>query len=156
MEKENNQLYQEYKEEKDKKVNFSYFLGKIFPCNLSIGYLNFSSFDTRFLSYYAKFTNSKTVEVNKQKLDDLLSLASISLFVTLVEPNDRKIILKNESVIRANLGVNNLLDYESVTEAKWTEELTKIFQNQSEKAGIHAKTIYSSVQKYVPVIKEFI
>jgi uncharacterized membrane protein len=156
MEEKNKDLYQKYKDDKDKRVNFSYFLGKVFPSNLSIGYLNFSSFDNQFLSYYSKFTNSRKIEVDKQKLNDLLSMASISFFINLIELNDRKQILKNETQIKKNLSIKSLLDYESVSETQWNNELRTIFKDDLEKCGIYAKTIWLTVQKYLPVIKEFI
>jgi hypothetical protein len=148
-------LYAEYESKKDKKVNLSYFLGQIFPSNLSVGYLNFSSFDRKFLAYYAQFVDSQTIRINKQKLNELSNLASISFFVNSIEPNDRELILSNESTIKKSLGINKIMDYMTIQKEAWHDEISKIITDL-DKANIYSEKIYKRAQKYCPIIKEFI
>ncbi|MFZ1971062.1 MAG: hypothetical protein WAU65_02700 [Candidatus Nanoarchaeia archaeon] len=98
----------------------------------------------------------KKLKVNKQKLDNLISLASISFFVGLVEPKDRKIIIQNESKIRKDFQIKNLLDYESITEASWIKELTEIFPNETEKVSNISKKIFDTIQEFIPIIREYL
>jgi len=151
VERENKQLYNKIK---DKKIlNLSYFLGKLFPSNLSVGYINFSSFDKGFLSYYSKFTNVKELQINEQKLNELLKLASIKLFITKIPPKDKKKILKKEKEIKESLEITNLLDYESITEKQWNLVLSKLFKKEMKD---YIKIIKFSVDRYCPIIREFI
>jgi len=151
VEKQDKQLYDKIK---DKKIlNLSYFLGKLFPSNLSVGYINFSSFDRDFISYYSKFTNVKELQINEQKLNELLKLASLKLFIVKIPPKDRKKILNKEKEIKERLEITNLLDYESITEEQWNSILSKIFKKEMED---YAKIIKFSVNKYCPIIREFL
>jgi hypothetical protein len=52
--------------------------------------------------------------------------------------------------------VKNLLDYESISEKRWTEELKNIFPKEQEKAITNAKIISDTIKKFIPVIKEYL
>lgn len=149
----NKTLYRKFEKNRKNHVNLIYVLGKIFPSNLSVGYINFSSFDKKFLAYYSQFSNPKTLNINLQKYKDLISLASLHLFITQIEPKDRIKISQNESEIKKELGVTNLWDYETVAEEKWINELSKLFNK--EKSENYSQIIMNSIRHYCPIIKEY-
>jgi len=152
LEKGNKFLYEKYK---NKRVfNLSYFISKVFPINMSVGYVNFSSFDRRFLTKFSKFVNIRKMHIDKQKLNDLLNMASISIFVDSFITQDREKIIRNEDKIKKELKIKNLLDYENIKEQEWILTFTKLFDQQ--KAIDYAEKITSSIQRCCPIIREFI
>ncbi len=146
--------YEKFKKNKRKKGNLSYFLGKIFPSNLSIGYINFSSFDKRFLEYCSRFVNSKDLEIDTQELKSIIQLASLEVFIGSIEPKDRKKICQNESKIKDELGIESLFDYTSIDEEVWKKVLLPYFDEN--KATNYSKIISSRTKEYCPIIKEFL
>ncbi len=152
LQKNNPELYNKTK---DKKLfNLSYFIGKIFPAHLSVGYVNFSSFDREFTSYYSKFSNLNKMQINEQKLNEILKLASLKIFIKQIPPKDREKIISKEDAIKQEFSINNLLDYQTLSLESWTRALSKILKN--DKASVYAKVIRNSTQRYCPIIREFI
>lgn len=152
--KQNPTLLEKFKNKKRKKGNLSYFLGKIFPSNLSIGYVNFSSFDVGFLEYCSRFVGSKDLEINTQELKSLISLASIDFFIDSIEPADREKISQNESKIKNKLKIESLFDYASIAEEVWKDVLSLYFDEN--KATNYSKIINSKTKELCPIIKEFL
>lgn len=148
------QVLEQFQKKERRKGNLSYFLGKIFPSNLSIGYVNFSSFDTRFLEYCSRFVSAKEIEIDMQELKSLISLASIDFFSDTIEPADRQIIYQNESKIKNELKIESLFDYASIDERILKKVLSDYFD--ANKAEIYGKIISSKAKELCPVIKEFL
>lgn len=152
--KQDPKLLETFKTHARRKGNLSYFLGKIFPANLSIGYVNFSSFDTRFLEYCGRFVSSKELEINTQELRTLISLASIDFFIDTIEPVDRNIISQNESKIKNELKIGSLFDYATISHAAWQRVLSVYFGEV--KAANYTEIISSKARELCPIIKEFL
>jgi hypothetical protein len=146
--------YEKFKKHKKRKGNLSYFLGKIFSSNLSIGYVNFSSFDRRFLEHCGRFVNSKDLEIDTQELRSLITLASLEVFIESIEPEDRKKIYQNESKIKNELGIESLFDYATIGEEVWKNVLLPYFNEN--KATNYSKIISSRTKEYCPIIKDFL
>ncbi|MEK6953771.1 MAG: hypothetical protein AABX01_02105 [Candidatus Micrarchaeota archaeon] len=151
--KTNPSLYEKYTENDKTRGNLVYFLGKIFPSNLSMGYLNFSSFDTRFLPHLSKFLNSEKIEINVKKFNDLISLASLDFFIDSIERKDRAKILENETEMRAELGIKKIYDYANLSKEDLIRVLSKYFTN--EKSIKFSDIILQSANDSCPIIQEF-
>ena len=152
LEKDNKTMYGKYK---DKRIfNLSYFISKVFPINMGVGYVNFSSFDRKFITNFSKFVNTRKMHIDKQKLNELLSMASVSIFIGSFMTQDREKIIRNEDKIKKQLKVKNLFDYENIKEGEWSLAFSELFDQQ--KSIEYARIITSSIQRYCPIIREFI
>ena len=147
-------LLEKFRKKERKKGNLSYFLGKIFSSNLSIGFVNFSSFDTKFLEYSSRFVNSKNLEIDTQELKSLITLASIAFFIDSIEPIDRKVISQNESKIKNELKIESLFDYATIPNAEWQRVLSVYFNRV--KTTNYSEIISSRARELCPIIKEFL
>jgi hypothetical protein len=147
-------LLEKFQKKERKKGNLSYFLGKIFSSNLSIGYVNFSSFDTKFLEYSSRFVNPKDLEINTQELKSLIALASIDFFIDSIEPIDRKTINQYETKIKEELKIESLLDYATIPEGIWQKVLSTYFDEN--KSANYSKIVSSKAKELCPIIKEFL
>lgn len=145
--------YKAFKDNSARNWNLIYFLGNIFPANLRIGYLNYQNFDPRFLPYLAR-SSKKIKNVNKQKLNDVIHLASIEYFISFMPPTDREALLNIENQVKEELKIEKLFDYENIPESEWLKITSKLFDNT--KAAQYAKTIVFSVKRVMPIIKEFL
>lgn len=152
--KQDPKLLETFKTHTRRKGNLSYFLGKIFPSNLSVGYVNFSSFDINFLEYCSRFVNSKELEINTQELRTLISLASIDFFIDSIEPTDREKICQNESKIKNELKIQSLFDYATVSHAEWQRVLSLYFDEV--RSAKYTEMISSKAKEFCPIIKEFL
>ena len=135
------------------KFNLIYLIGRVFSSELRIGHLNYPSFSKEFLPYLSSFTK-KMHNVDKKKLNDIISLASISFFINSIEPIKRRKILDKETYIKKKFGITSLLEYESIPKDKWIE----VFSNFLEKGDAEkcADEIYSSIKRDLPIIKTFL
>ncbi len=145
--------YKSFKEKEKNKWNLIYFLSKVFPANLRVGFINYQNFDSEFLPYLARFSK-KIKNVDKKRLEELIHLASIEYFIDFVPPADRDILLKAEDKIKSDLKVNQLFDYEKIPEEEWIKITAGLFEKQ--KATEYGKGIYASVKRDLPIIREFL
>jgi hypothetical protein len=157
LKKRNRREYNDFKQNSSKKVNLIYLIGRIFASELRIGYLNYSNFDKGFLPYMSGFVNPKMIkkEVNNQKLNALLTLASLDYFVALIEDSrDRSKIITNEVRIKRRFGVGTLTEYDGISKEQWLKQLSMLFEER--KARVYANEIYDSIKRVLPIIKEYV
>lgn len=138
----------------DNKINLAYFLGKLFVSETRIGYLNYPLFSPDFLPYISGFAK-KVKNVNKQKLREIISAASLSYFIEFIPQADRDIFINKENEIKDRLNIKELFDYQSVSKEKWLE-ITKSLFSDEEKAQRYAEGICGYTGRYLPIIREFL
>lgn len=136
------------------KINLAYLVGKLFISETRIGYLNYPLFSPDFLPYISSFSK-KIKNVNKQKLKEIISSASISYFIEFIPQTDREIIISNENEIKRKLQIKELFDYQSVPKEKWLEITKDLFPSDG-KAQKYADGIHDYVGRYLPIIREFL
>jgi len=147
------QLQKELQDNPALKGNLIYLLGKIFPQNMCVGQLNFSSFDYRFINFYSKFVNPKTINIDTKRLKSFIQLASIIFLAGKIPKRDKEKLMKLEWKIKKSLKITDLFDFESVDEKELEKLLTEQFSD--EKARKYSTTIKSHAKQCGPIIKEF-
>jgi xanthosine utilization system XapX-like protein len=145
--------YKVFKEKERTKWNLIYFLSKVFPANLKVGYINYQNFDSSFLPYLARFSK-KIKNVDKKRLEEIIHLASIEYFIDFIPSIEREIWLKDEGKIKADLKITQLFDYEKISEETWIEIASGLFDKP--KAIEYGKGIYTSIKRDLPIIREFL
>lgn len=136
------------------KINIAYLVGKLFVSETRIGYLNYPLFSPEFLPYISSFAK-KVKNINKQKLKEIISSASLSYFVEFIPKTDREIVLIKENQIKKTLDIKELFDYQSISKERWLEVTKSLFSDE-ETAQKYAEGIYDYVGRYLPIIKEFL
>ena len=144
--------YREFIKSPHRKGYLIYLVGKVFATDLKIGYINFAGFDARFLPYLLRYTR-KVKNVDKKKLNEVLELASISYFLSGIEPKDRDKIVSKEREIKRKLSVKILFDYETITTDTWKQTLKNYFAD--DKAKKYSITIHEATKRVMPIIREF-
>lgn len=139
------------KERLQKKLSSVYFLGKIFTSELKIGYLNYPLFSDEFIPYLASFTK-KVKTIDKQKLHELMSLASLHYFVEAIPSLDKEKILAKEEDIKKTLGVKSLYEYQTIPKEQWVSALSGVVD--ATKSQEYAESICNSINRHLPIIKE--
>lgn len=152
LKKGNKSEYKNFINNSKSKGYLVYLIGKIFATELNIGYLNWPGFDERFMPYMSRYAN-KIKNVDMKKLNDIISIASISYFIRAIEPKSRAIILSHEKEIKEKLGIKNIFDYETISLDGWEKVLSKYFDNVQTKS--FAIMLSESAKRTVPIIREF-
>jgi xanthosine utilization system XapX-like protein len=145
--------YKSFKEKEKSKWNLIYFLSKVFPANLRVGYINYQNFDSSFLPYLARFSK-KIKNVDKKRLEEIIHLASIEYFIDFIPVADKEILLKAEDKIKSDLKIKQLFDYETIPEEEWIKITSGLFDKPKDIE--YGKGIYASVKRDLPIIREFL